>query len=250
MTSTLTTKIKQQEKIKAESERERMRGNLLRAVSHDLRTPLTSIYGATSAIIENYDSLSKEKQIKLLGEIHEDSQWLIRMVENLLSVTRIDDNITKVVKESVVLEELLDSVIVKFKKHYPNQNLGIEVPNEFISIPMDPILIQQVLMNIMENAVVHAKGMTELKLFVRIENHKAVFEVQDDGCGIQEDRLSRLFTGYLERNNGVPTDGSRNNMGIGLSVCSTIIKAHSGTIYAENRKEGGALFAFTLDLEE
>ena len=250
MTSTLTTKIKQSEKIKAESEKERMRGNLLRAVSHDLRTPLTSIYGATSVIMDNYDSLSKEKQLKLLGDIHEDSQWLIRMVENLLSVTRIDDNITKVVKESVVLEELLDSVIVKFKKHYPNQNVGIEVPNEFISIPMDPILIQQVLMNIMENAVVHAKGMTELKLSVRIENYKAVFEVQDNGCGIQEDRLSRLFTGYLERNNGVPTDGSRNNMGIGLSVCSTIIKAHSGTIYAENRKEGGALFAFTLDLEE
>ena len=80
MTSTRTTKIKQQEKIKAESEKERMRGNLLRAVSHDLRTPLTSIYGATSVIMENYDCLSKEKQLKLLGEIHEDSQWLIRMV--------------------------------------------------------------------------------------------------------------------------------------------------------------------------
>lgn len=250
MTSTLTTKIKQQEKIKAESERERMRGNLLRAVSHDLRTPLTSIYGATSVIMENYDSIDKEKQLKLLSEIHEDSQWLIRMVENLLSVTRIDNNVTKVSKDFVVLEELMDSVIVKFKKHYPEQTIVINVPNEFVSIPMDPILIQQVLMNLMENAVIHAKGMTKLEVSVRVEADTAIFEVMDDGCGISEDKLHRLFTGYIDRDASVPTDGSRNNMGIGLSVCSTIIKAHGGTIHAENRTEGGALFVFTLEMEE
>ena len=250
MTSTLTTQVKQQEKIKAESEKERMRGNLLRAVSHDLRTPLTSIYGSTSVIMENYDSLSKEKQMKLLGEIHEDSQWLIRMVENLLSVTRIDDSVTKIVKESVVLDELLDSVIVKFNKHYPKQKVTVSVPDDFISIPMDAILIQQVLMNLMENAIVHAKGMTELELAVRIENGTAIFEVKDNGCGISEDKKQHLFTGYLERDTSMPTDGSRNNMGIGLSVCSTIIKAHGGVIYAENRPEGGAVFGFVLDMEE
>ena len=260
MTSALTTKVKQQEKIKAESEKERMRGNLLRAVSHDLRTPLTSIYGVTSAIIENYDSISKEKQLKLLGEIHEDSQWLIRMVENLLSVTRIDDSVTHVAKESVVLDELLDSVIVKFNKHYPKQKIQVETPEEFVSIPMDAILIQQVLMNIMENAVVHAKDMTELKLSVHIEKgdvdyahderRKAVFEIIDNGCGISEDKMKTLFTGYADRNNEMPTDGSRHNMGIGLSVCSTIIKAHGGNIYARNRSEGGAVFGFTLEMEE
>lgn len=250
MTSALTTQVKQQEKIKAESEKERMRGNLLRAVSHDLRTPLTSIYGATSAIMENYDSISKEKQIRLLKEIHEDSQWLIRMVENLLSVTRIDDSITKISKTAVVLDELLDSVIVKFNKHYPNQKVRVDVPNEFISIPMDAILIQQVLMNIMENAIMHAEGMTELEVAVRVEEDKAIFEIMDNGCGIPEDRIPNLFTGYLDRDTGVPTDGSRNNMGIGLSVCSTIIKAHGGIIYANNRPEGGALFGFSLDLED
>ena len=250
MTSTLTTKIKQQEKIKAESEKERMRGNLLRAVSHDLRTPLTSIYGVTSVIMDNYDSISKEKQLKLLGEIHEDSQWLIRMVENLLSVTRIDDSVTKIAKTPVVLDELLDSVIVKFKKHYPDQLVKISVPSEFISIPMDAILVQQVLMNIMENAIMHAEGMTELEIAVEVNSGKAVFEVKDNGCGIPEERLPYIFTGYLERDTNVPTDGSRNNMGIGLSVCSTIIKAHGGNIYAKNIPEGGALFGFILDMED
>ena len=89
MTGTLTAKLKAQERLRAESEREKMRANLLRAVSHDLRTPLTSIYGSCSAIIENYDRLSPERQRKLLGEIREDAEWLIQMVENLLSVTRI-----------------------------------------------------------------------------------------------------------------------------------------------------------------
>lgn len=248
MTSTLTTQVKLQEKIKAESEKERMRGNLLRAVSHDLRTPLTSIYGSSSAIMENYDSLSKEQQLKLLGEIHEDSQWLIRMVENLLSVTRIDDGVARVTKTSTVLEELIDAVLVKFQKHYPQQEITVEIPDDFISIPMDAMLIEQVIINILENAILHAKGMTELTLSVRIEEENAIFEIMDNGCGISEDKLHKLFTGYLERDN-TPTDGTRNNMGIGLSVCSTIIKAHGGEVFARNRKEGGAVFGFSLEME-
>ena len=249
MTSTLTTQIKQQEKIKAESEKERMRGNLLRAVSHDLRTPLTSIYGSSSVIIENYDSISKERQLKLLGEIYEDAQWLIRMVENLLSVTRIDDGVARLTKESTVLEELIDAVIVKYYKHHPEQKVTVKIPDEFISIPMDPMLIEQVLINILENALIHAEGMTELNLTVRLEDGKAIFEVEDNGCGIPEDKIPKLFSGYMDREN-VPTDGTRNNMGIGLSVCSTIIKAHGGEIYGKNRPEGGAVFGFSLELEE
>lgn len=249
MTSTLTTQIKQQEKIKAESERERMRGNLLRAVSHDLRTPLTSIYGASSVIIDNYDSIDKKRQIKLIKEIYEDSRWLIQMVENLLSVTRIDGGVTKVVKVSTVLEELIDAVLIKFQKHHEKQEVKLDIPEDFISIPMDAMLIEQVLINILENALIHATGMTELLLSVRIEGQRAVFEVEDNGCGIPEEKLSKLFTGYLEREN-TPADGSRNNMGIGLSVCSTIIKAHGGEIYAKNRPEGGAIFGFILDMED
>ena len=249
MTGTLTTKIKEQEKIKAESERERMRGNLLRAVSHDLRTPLTSIYGSSSAIMENYDSISKEQQLKLLGEIHEDSQWLIRMVENLLSVTRIDGDVARVAKDSTVLEELVDIVLVKFHKHYPKQAVDVDIPEDFISIPMDAMLIEQVLINLLENAIIHAKGMTELKLSVRIEDKKALFTVEDNGCGIPEEKLGKLFSGYLEKDH-TPTDGTRNNMGIGLSVCSTIIKAHDGELFAYNKPEGGAVFGFSLELEE
>lgn len=248
MTGALTTRLKQQEKLKAEAEKERMRGNLLRAVSHDLRTPLTSIYGACSAMIESYGELSEEKHLKLLGDVRADAQWLTRMVENLLSVTRVDSDKVRLSKNSTVLEELIDALLVKFYKHYPDQKVHVSIPEDIIVIPMDPVLIEQVLMNLLENAVFHAFGMKNLSLCVKIKNSRAVFIVEDDGCGIPQERIDRLFTGLLDSE--APTDTGRSNMGIGLSVCSTIIKAHGSEIQAENRVGGGARFSFALEMEE
>ena len=248
ITGTLTTRLKKQEKLKAEAEKERMRGNLLRAVSHDLRTPLTSIYGACSAMIENFDDISRQRQLKLLKDIRSDAQWLTRMVENLLSVTRVDTDSVRLSKRSTVPEELVDALLVKFYKHYPAQKVSLDIPDTFVSIPMDPMLIEQVLMNLLENAVFHAHGMKNLWLRVTLQENFAVFHVEDDGCGIPPERLERIFSGALDSE--APADNSRSNMGIGLSVCSTIIKAHGGQIYAENRPGGGAAFRFTLEMEE
>ena len=248
MTGTLTTRLKKQEKLKAEAETERMRGNLLRAVSHDLRTPLTSIYGSCSAIVEDFDNIPREKQMLLLKDMQSDAQWLNRMVENLLSVTRVDADKVRLSKHSVVLEELIDTLLVKFYKHYPDQMVQVEIPEEFVSIPMDPMLIEQVLMNLLENAVFHAHGMRNLWLRVEIRNKDAVFSVEDDGCGISEDRMAQLFTGILDSK--APVDSARSNMGIGLSVCKTIIKAHGGELKAKNRAEGGTVFQFSLEMEE
>ena len=248
MTGALTTKIKEQEKMKAEAEKERMRGNLLRAVSHDLRTPLTSIYGACSALMESYDDLSREQHMKLMGDVRSDAQWLVRMVENLLSITRIDGGKVRLNKNDTVLEELIDAVLIKFHKHYPNQLVLVEIPEEFVSIPMDAMLIEQVLMNLLENAVFHAQGMRNLWLAVERKGNRACFYVRDDGCGIPADRMAGLFTGMLD--SGAPRDTGRSNMGIGLSVCSTIIKAHGSEMKARNRPEGGAEFSFALEMED
>ena len=253
ITSATTTRLKKQalliserEKVLVEADKEKMKANLLRAISHDLRTPLTSIYGSSSTLISKYDALPKEQQLKLLGEIQEDSEWLIRMVENLLSVTRIDGAKVEVVKTSTVLDELIDSVLMKFSKKYPNQKVITQIPEEFVDIPMDSLLIEQVLLNLLENAVFHAKGMTELTLSVSLVGDKAVFEVADNGCGIPEDALQKIFTGSYEKS-AAPVDGTRSNMGIGLSVCAAIVKAHGSEITAENRKGGGAVFRFALE---
>lgn len=249
MTSALTTKLKRWQEIKAEGEHEKMRANLLRAVSHDLRTPLTTIYGSSSAILDNYDSLSDESKKKMVVGIKEDSEWLIGMVENLLSITKIDSGKVKLIKSPTVLEELVDAVVLKFKKRYPTVDLEIEIPNDVVIIPMDPILVQQVIINILENAIHHAKGMTRLGFRVSLVKDKAVFEISDNGCGIEKDRLDRIFTGYYNTEEQ-STDMKRRNAGIGLSVCATIIKAHGGSISAENITSGGALFRFSLDVAE
>ena len=248
MTSTLTTQIKRQEQLKAEAERERMRGNLLRAVSHDLRTPLTSIYGACSTLIENYEALNQKQHLKLLGDVQADAQWLIRMVENLLSVTKVDAEQVRLSKHDTVLEELIDAAMLKFHKHYPDQKVHVQIPDTFISIPMDGMLTQQVLVNLLENAVFHAKGMENLWLRVEVQSGKALFRVADDGCGILPERMKALFSG--NQSPDPRADSGRSNMGIGLSVCAAIVRAHGGQIWAQNRAGGGAEFCFTLNLEE
>ena len=248
MTSALTTKLKRHEAVKAESERERMRANLLRAVSHDLRTPLTTIYGSSTTLLEDSEALTQEQRRQIATGIKEDSQWLIRLVENLLSITRIDSGNVKIIKTPTVVEEVIDSVMLKFKKRYPEQKVELELPEDVVMVPMDAILIEQVLVNLLENAVQHAQGMTRLTLSVSPQGNSAVFEIRDDGCGIHPKRLESLFTGYFASREAQPDN--RKNAGIGLSVCASIIKAHGGNITAQNSKTGGAVFRFHLDREE
>lgn len=247
-TSTLTTKIKRQEKLKLQAEEEKMRANLLRAISHDLRTPLTAIYGSASTVIENYNALEREKKIDILSGIKSDSQWLIRMVENLLSITRIDNSNVRIFKNAVVLEELVDSVLAKFKKNFPQQKVDLDMPEDFIVVYADAMLIEQTLLNILENAVIHAKGMTELRMRIFTDDLKIYFEITDNGCGVEKERLKNIFSGYYKGDNS--ENNEKKCMGIGLSVCAAIIKAHGGEIYAKNLKKGGMQIKFYLELEE
>lgn len=248
MTSALTTKVKHQEAMKAESEKERMRANLLRSVSHDLRTPLTTIYGSSTTLLDNGESLNEQQKQQMLRSIQQDAQWLVRIVENLLSITRIDGGNVRIHMVSTMLDELVDSAIIKFHKRYPAQTIELQMPAELVMIPMDAILIEQVIINILENAIQHGHGMDKLRFCVNVENGQAIFEIADNGCGIAPERLPQLFTGCFEPSD--TADNARRNAGIGLSVCATIVRAHGGTISAENLPEGGALFRFILKTEE
>ena len=246
----LTDQIKRQGRIQAEVEKEKMKANLLRSVSHDLRTPLTSIIGSSSAILENYDALSDEAKRDLIGHVREEAQWLVRLVENILSITRINDGAVRIRKMPEAVEEIAAEAVAKFKKNRSSSlPVRVHVPPELMMVPMDSMLIEQVLINLMENVVLHAGSATQIELSIAEEDGFARFRVLDDGDGIEEARLPRLFDGLFSHANEMTGDG-RKNLGIGLSACMSIVRAHGGDMSAQNRPEGGACISFTLPMEE
>lgn len=249
LTCTLTTKLKEQEQVRLIADREIIRSNLLRAVSHDLRTPLTSILGANSVLMENEGKLSDEQRMRLHGEISDDAQWLIRMVENLLSITRIrQDRAAKIEKTPEIVEEVLAEAVAKFYKNHAGMPVAVRAPETPLICPMDAMLIEQVLLNLLENTVMHAKGATQVLLTAQLEDGDALFAVSDDGCGVSREQRNHLFEdgGHT----AMQSPDSKRSMGIGLSVCNAIIQAHGGRMQAENRPGGGLTVSFTLPLEE
>lgn len=247
--SALTTQIKQQEQIRLEIEKEKMRGNLLRAVSHDIRTPLTSIVGSASAVIDNYQILSEEKKLELTRDIKDEAQWLIRIVENLLSVTRINGDSANITTNLEVVEEIAGSAVQKFQKRFPDVKVEVNIPDEVLLVPMDAILIEQVIVNLLENSVLHGKTTSVIEINIVKQDQDVLFMVEDDGQGIPADILPVIFEGGLHTSDSEELD-SRRNMGIGLSVCMSIIKAHKGNMRAENKAGGGARMLFSLPLQE
>ena len=245
MTCALTTQVRRQERLRAEGEKEAMRANLLRSVSHDIRTPLTSIVGSTSTVLEN-PGLSESERRELLEDTRNEAQWLIRMVENLLSITRIGGQ-TRITTSPEAAEEVLGEAVQKFARRYPAIRFSVSAPEELLIVPMDPILIEQVLSNLMESAVVHGKTTTEIHLTLRSRGNYAYFDVADNGQGISPKELPTLFDGTLKHNETPRGDGKR-NMGLGLSVCMAIVRAHGGSLSARNLDQGGAEFTFRLPL--
>ncbi len=238
VTSLLVSKRKESEKKLRESENERIRADLLRAVSHDLRTPLTTIESASSLLLDN-NNLPIDKKREMLENIKEESIWLERMVENLLSITRLGERGIKIEKKSVIVDELVDSVVNKFHNRYENENIEVFLPDEITAVMADPLLIEEVLLNLLDNAHKHAEGHTKITLSVRKDEDNVIFSVLDNGCGLGKEG-ENIFSSY-------GTDGDRNRYkGIGLSVAKTIITGHGGSITAHDRECGGAEFSFTL----
>lgn len=254
ITTTMTTNMKQQarmiaekDKLLSETEKEKMRANLLRAVSHDLRTPLTGIIGASSSYLENSSLLAEEEKNTIVMHIQEDANWLLNMVENLLSVTRINNQSFRVKKTDESVEEIVSATILRLKKRFPETSVQVSVPDDLLIIPMDAILIEQVLINLLENAITHAQTTRPVLCYVEDHPGYVSFHVKDFGIGISEERLQNIFDGnsYI----GNRESDSNKGMGIGLSICKTIIAAHNGIISARNHEQG-AEFYFTLPKDE
>ncbi len=252
--STMTSHLKQQnkiiqerEKMLLEAEKETMRANLLRAISHDLRTPLTGIIGTCSACLDEQGCLSADEQKVLIRNIQEDANWLLNMVENLLTITRIRTNDMVIHKTSELLEEVVSEAVQRLRKRLPNIEIDVQIPEDLIMIPMDAMLIEQVLIDLMENAYYHGASDRPITLRSSVFGSYVYIRILDMGAGIPEEVLGSIFDG----NPSAPSQcgDTRKGMGIGLTICQTIVKAHGGQIYASNH-ESGAELTFCLPLGE
>ena len=245
--SALTTQIKKQEQLRLEMDREKMHADLLRAVAHDIRTPLASILGASSALQEQ--QLSPEDQSTLVSGIHRDAQWLVRVTENLLSVTRFSGNEVTLKKEDEVLEEIIGSAILKYHQMPGTLPVRVETPEDILLVPADGMLLEQVLINLFDNVSAHAEGATQIWLTAAASADHITISVEDDGPGIPSALLPSILSGTLQNTNRVRPD-DRRSMGIGLSVCRSIIRAHGGELSAGRSSHGGAAFRFYLPCEK
>lgn len=237
--------IQEKDRMLLNAEKETMKANLMRAMSHDLRTPLTTIIGSSSTYLEQEDAMSPKDKHRLVQNIQEDAEWLLAMVENLLSVTRIQDErgIATVIKTEEPLEEVISSAADRFRKRFPDVPVHISIPGTFIMVPMDAILIEQVINNLLENAFFHSGSHGPIDLAVEPDGPYISISIKDYGKGIRPEQLETLFDGGGVSDN--QTGDSHKGMGIGLTLCKTIISAHGGVINASNH-EKGAQFTFTL----
>ena len=205
--------------------------------------------GATDVLLDQESALTPEQRHQLLSSANEDARWLIRIVENLLSITRIGaQGDAKVTKTQAVAEEVIEGAVAKFTSRGGKLPVRVHLPQEVLLVPMDELLIEQVLLNLLENAAIHAEGATEVDVTLERKGDVARITVEDNGVGIAHDKLSNLFDSSAHQSQ----QGDRKrNMGIGLSVCKTVVQAHDGIIYGENvSRHGGARFVIELPMEE
>jgi len=233
-----------QEKIRLDMERERLRSTLLRAVAHDLRSPLTVLAGASALLSSNTPSLTDLEKKKLAKDINEEVVWLIDLVENILSMTQIQESHLFLRREEEVVDDVVNEAVKHVSPLLQDRHFSVQLPEDVVTVPMDIKLIAQVIINLLDNAVRHTPPGSYVSLTVIKEEKQVTFEVCDNGPGIEHGILDTLFKGFVHKTTTV-LDGKR-GLGLGLAICEAVVTAHEGNIMAENRPEGGARFVFTL----
>ncbi len=236
--------LQAQARSREEATQERYRSNLLRAISHDIRTPLSGIMGTSEMLM---DKLKKEDaNYTLAKDIYQDAEWLHNLVENILNLTKLRDGKLVLDKQPEAIEEVIGAALMVMEKRIPDQIIDVDIPDEVIMAPMDAKLISQVLVNLLDNALKHTPKDQEILISVKTDAENVIVSVADRGTGISEQDLPHIFQMfYTTRSKDTE---ARYGVGLGLAICQSIIEAHNGSIRAENRSGGGAVFTFTLPL--
>ena len=248
ITSGLTSKLKVTSAKAKKMEQERFKGNLLRSISHDIRTPLSGIMGSGEMLMQM--TKNQDELYELSKNIYEDATWLHGLVENILSLTRLQDSDVMLEKQPEAVEEIVGAAVATIEKRYPEREIDITLPEDFLMVQMNGRLIHQVLINLMDNGIKHSKEDTLIKIVVEDnkEENEVVFKVIDRGTGLREEDIPHIFEMFYTKDKK-EKDNIR-GIGIGLSICKSIVEAHGGKIYADNNEHGrGAVFTFTLPYE-
>jgi two-component system, OmpR family, sensor histidine kinase KdpD len=234
------------ERVRVFVESERLRNSLLSAVSHDLRTPLTAIAGATSTLLEGDSKLDAATRRELLESISEEAESLNHLVGNLLDMTRLDAGAVTVQKEWQSVEELVGAVLNRLSRKLAGRDVVTRLPADLPLIKVDALLIQQVLLNLLENAEKYSPSDAPIELSASAKGKTLTIEVADRGPGLPPGDEKRVFEKFYRS----PAARSRSGVGLGLTICRGIVELHGGTISVRNRAGGGAVFSFTLPVEE
>ncbi len=234
-------------RIAIQAQREELRANLLRAISHDLRTPLTSISGNAGILMNNI--LSEAKKQRLYTDIYDDAIWLINLVENLLSVTRIDNGTMDLHVEPELLDEVMQDALAHINREGSSREIKVSLDDDMLMARMDSRLIVQVIINIVNNAIRFTSSGAGIDIRAqRVDNKMVLIEIADDGDGIPDSSKERVFEMFYSTAN--KNGDRRRGLGLGLSLCRSIINAHGGTIYVKDNVPHGAVFCFTLPAED
>ncbi|HEY5146695.1 MAG TPA: sensor histidine kinase KdpD [Polyangiaceae bacterium] len=226
-------------------EAERLRSSLLSSVSHDLRTPLSVITGAASALLQTEPSLTSEARRDLAETIHEEARRLDRLVRNLLDMTRLASGAVKVAKEWQPIEGVIGAALGRLEEQLRGRKVDVRLAPDLPPVPIDGLLIEQVFINLLENAAKYSPIGTPIDIAATKDGDALVVEIADRGPGIPRELKDRIFEKFYR----LPREGAGGGAGLGLAICRGIVEAHGGRIWAENREGGGAVFRFTLPID-
>jgi two-component system sensor histidine kinase KdpD len=226
-------------------ETEQLRNSLLSSVSHDLRTPLAAITGAASSLMDGEDSLNPAARHEMAQTIYEEAGRLNRLLRNLLDMTRLESGALHINKESQPLEEVIGAALSRLEEALADRAVNIQLPADLPFVPIDSVLIEQVFINLLENAIKYTPAHSPIDLSASQVGASIEIEVADRGPGLPPGDEQRIFEKFYR----APASPNGSGVGLGLTICRGIVEAHGGRIWAENRSGGGAVFRFTLPIE-
>ena len=230
------------------AQNEQLRANMLRTISHDLRTPLTSISGNASTLISGGTALDETARQQIYTDIFSESMWLIEMVENLLYATRIEDGRMQLNISVEILDDIVQEAVRHTERTHPKRNIIVDMYDEIIPVMADANLIVQVIVNLMDNAVKYSDEDSDVTVSVHLENEYAVISVSDHGTGISDEEKEKVFDMFYT--GGSRSSDSRRSLGLGLALCRSIITSHGGTISVSDNIPNGTVVSFTLPIGE